>query len=463
MSPSPPPEAAPVNTIRFTLNGETRAVDSVPTSRLADVLRDELGLTGTKIGCNAGDCGSCTVLLDGVQVCACLVAVAQVEGRSVTTVEALGAGTRMDGLDALQRAFLAKGAAQCGICTPGMLMAATDLLRRNPNPTEAEVLDGLGGVLCRCTGYRKIVEAVLAAAGDRTTLPSVPQGRAVGSRAVKADGEAKLTGREVFGADRYPPDALWLRTIRSPHARARFRLGDFAELKRSHPGVVDVITAADVPENSFGIFPDVKDQPVLAQGEVRFRGEAILCLVGEYSAVLRVREEDLPITWEPRAAASDIDAALADTADPIHSTNPDNVLIRGRVVKGAVDQAIEGAAFVAEGEFTTSHLEHAYIEPEAGYAARFQDDDGSDRLLVFACTQTPYMDRDEIARILDIEPRQVRIVPSAVGGGFGGKLDIAIQPLLAVAAWKLKKPVRSVYTRIESRPARDAGGLRLHG
>jgi len=440
-----------VNTLRFTLNGEPRVVESPPSSRLADVLRDELGLTGTKIGCNAGDCGACTVLLDGAQVCACLVAVAQVEGRSVTTIEGIAGTERPDtGLDTLPQAFLVYGAAQCGICTPGMLIAATDLLQRNPTPTEAEVLDGLGGVLCRCTGYRKIVEAVLATAGGNVRLPSVPQRRAVGSRAVKTDGVAKLTGREVFGADRYPPDALWLRTVRSPYERASFRLGDFAELKMRHPGVADVITAADVPENSFGIFPDVKDQPVLADGVVRFRGEAVLCLVGEYSAVLRVRDEDLPITWEPEAPLSDIRTALAETSHPIHASNPDNVLIRGRVVRGAVDQTIADAAFVVEGDYTTSHIEHAYIEPEAGYAERFPDDDGSGRIRIFSCTQTPYMDRDEIARILDIEPTQVRIVPSAVGGGFGGKLDIAIQPLLAVAAWKLHRPVRSVYTRIES-------------
>jgi aldehyde oxidoreductase len=440
-----------VTTMRFTVNGEAREVQSAPTSRLADVLRDELGLTGTKIGCNAGDCGACTVLLDGIQVCACMVAVSQVEGRSVTTVEGLSPGSAgLDSLQPLQQAFLAYGAAQCGICTPGMLMAATDLLQRNPTPTEAEVLDGLGGVLCRCTGYRKIVEAVLATAGGDIRMPLVPRRQAVGSRAVKADGVAKLTGREVFGADRYPVDALWLRAVRSPYERAGFRLGDVAGLKQAHPGLVDVITAADVPENSFGIFPDVKDQPVLADGTVRLRGEAVVCLVGDYASVVGIRDEEVPIVWDPRPPLSDIARALAPTDGPIHATSPDNVLIRGRVAKGAVDEAMLDAPFAAEGEFTTSHVEHAYIEPEAGYAERFRDDDGTERIRVFASTQTPYMDRDEIARILGLEPRQVHIVPSAVGGGFGGKLDIAIQPLLAVAAWKLDRPVRSVYTRIES-------------
>jgi CO/xanthine dehydrogenase Mo-binding subunit/aerobic-type carbon monoxide dehydrogenase small subunit (CoxS/CutS family) len=431
--------------IVLVVNDEPVAVLAPPAERLADLLRDRLGLTGTKIGCNAGDCGACTVLLDGEQVCACLVPAAQVDGRRVTTVEALARDGR---LDRLQQAFLAHGAAQCGICTPGMLMAASDLLARNGDPTASDVEDALGGVLCRCTGYRKIVEAVLAAAQGEVSIAAPEAGRAVGARAVKTDGVAKLTGAERYGADAAPEDALWLRTIRSPRARARFRIGDIAPLLAKHAGLATVITARDVPVNSFGIFPDVKDQPVLADGEVRFRGEAVLCLVGEADAIARIPESEIPIEWQPLAPASELDAALAATT-PIHAAKPDNVLVRGRVAKGDVDRAIAAAPFVAEGEFTTSYVEHAYIEPEAGYAEPFVEN-GGERIRLFACTQTPYMDRDEIARILGLRATQVHIVPSAVGGGFGGKLDIAIQPLLAVAAWKLRRAVRGVFTRPES-------------
>ncbi|MEI8324271.1 MAG: (2Fe-2S)-binding protein, partial [Betaproteobacteria bacterium] len=138
--------------IRLNLNGKALDVAVVPTKRLSDVLRDDLGLSGTKIGCHTGDCGACTVLIDGEQVCSCITAVAQCADKSVTTVEGLAQG---DQLNRLQQAFLAHGATQCGICTPGMLMAASDVLRRHPTPSEQQVLDGLGGVLCRCTGYRK--------------------------------------------------------------------------------------------------------------------------------------------------------------------------------------------------------------------------------------------------------------------------------------------------------------------
>jgi CO/xanthine dehydrogenase Mo-binding subunit/aerobic-type carbon monoxide dehydrogenase small subunit (CoxS/CutS family) len=429
-------------TVAFTLNGVSQRVAVRPGERLSDVLRETLGLTGTKVGCNAGDCGACTVLIDARQVCACLTAVAQVEGRAVETVEGLAQAGR---LDRLQQSFLAHGAAQCGICTPGMLMASRELLGRNPTPSESEVCDALGGVLCRCTGYRKIVDAVLAAARGAAALAEPAVGAAVGARAPKTDGAAKVTGSERFGADHWPDGALWLRVIRSPHAKARFEIGDLAALFAQHPGLADVVTARDVPVNSFGIFPDVKDQPVLADGRVRFRGEAVLGLVGEMEAVLRIPESDVPIRWTPEVAQTEMDDALAHVGDPLHARNPDNVLIRGRVVKGDVEQALAAAAHVAEGEFTTSCVEHAYIEPEAGFAERV-----GERIRIFACTQTPYMDREEVARVLGIRDTQVHIVPSAVGGGFGGKLDVSIQPLLAVAAWKLNRPVRGVYTRPES-------------
>ena len=445
-----PPVRALTRAIGLRINGREHRVVAFPGARLSEVLREQLGLTGTKVGCEAGDCGACTVLLDDRQVCACLTAVGQVEGRAITTVEGLAA--HQEGspsqLTALQRAFLKHGAAQCGICTPGMLMAASDLLRTHAAPTEAEVCNALGGVLCRCTGYRKIIDAVLAVAQGDLDLASPPVGAAVGSRLAKLDGAAKVTGAERYGADAYPAGCLWLRVIRSPHTRARFRIGDLEPLRRAHPGLALVLTAEDVPENSFGIFPEVKDQPVLAPGHTRFCGEAVLALVGDQDAVMAIGEAELPIAWFPEAAVTDLDEALR-ASHPLHEFAPDNVLIRGRVNKGDVDAALASAPFVVEGSFTTSYVEHAYIEPEAGYAERVGGGHG-DRLRVFACTQTPYMDRDEIARILKLRSQQVHIVPSAVGGGFGGKLDIAIQPLLAVAAWKLGRPVRGVYTRPES-------------
>ena len=193
--------------------------------RLSDVLRDDLGLTATKVGCDAGDCGACTVLLDGEPVSACMTPVGRLGGRRVETLEGLDASGEARGL---QEAFLAHGAAQCGICTPGMLVAAAALLRVTPAPTEQQVMDALGGVLCRCTGYRKIISAVMDAKAAEVAEPPPPVGKAVGHRVRRVDGERKVNGTDVFGADEAPDGALVIRIVRSPYHRARFQLGDLA-------------------------------------------------------------------------------------------------------------------------------------------------------------------------------------------------------------------------------------------
>ena len=447
---------------RFRVNGRRVEVGAAPASRLTRVLRDHLGLTGTKVGCDAGDCGACTVLLDGAQVCACLVSLGQVAGRSVTTIEGLVENGR---LSRLQQAFHAHGAAQCGICTPGMLMAASTLLGRAGLATEAEVLDALGGVLCRCTGYRKIVQAVLAAANgvpltaghadlatarDPDAGAGSGAGRAMGRRIPSVDGIEKVTGRAVFGADETPDGALRLRVVRSPHPHARFTIGDCTALHASHPGLARVLTSADVPGvNGFGIYPDIKDQPVLAPGIAHYRGEAVAALVGDDATLERLADEEIPIDWEPLPALCDPCDAVAPGAAAVQPAHPDNVLTRGRVHTGEVPPAGGDGLIEADGEFETPFIEHAYIEPEAGWARRIE----GDRIEVSACTQTPYMDRDEVANVLGIAPERVRIRPSACGGGFGGKLDQSVQPLVALAAWALGVPVRCTYTRPESMAA----------
>ena len=229
--------------IGLTVNGQPVSAQVHLATRLSAVLRDSLGLTGTKVGCDAGDCGACTVLLDGEAVCACLVPAASAQGRSVRTVEGLGGDT----LSALQAAFLSHGAAQCGICTPGMLMAATALLRDNPAPSRAEAEYALGGVLCRCTGYTKILDAICDA-GQPYAKPDLPDaGQAVGARIERLDGVPKVLGTEIFGADHIAADALEVRAIRSPHHAATFAIGDTANWAAQASGPIHVFTAADIP------------------------------------------------------------------------------------------------------------------------------------------------------------------------------------------------------------------------
>ena len=430
-------------TIRFKLNGQACSIASNPVTRTSDVLREELGLTGTKVGCDAGDCGACTILIDGEQRFACLTAAGQLEGCDVQTVE----GLAKDGkLSPLQQAFHRYGAAQCGICTPGMLMAAQSLLNVKPNPSREEVEDALGGVLCRCTGYSKIVAAVLEASGTETQELPADADSGFGSRTRKVDGEPKLLGTEIYGADTAPDDSLWMRVVRSPHPRATFVLPSPEKIIEEHPGLMRILTWQDVPgNNGFGIYPHIKDQPVLAKDQVRYRGEAVAALIGDRKSIEAVTDDDLGIEWGPQDAIESYESALEGKISPVQEIHEDNLLAQGFLKKGDAESVYEQSLIKAQGSWETSYVEHAYIEPEAGYAVK-----RGQRLELFVSTQTPYMDRDEVAQVLGIAPDQVRIIPSAVGGGFGGKLDCSVQPLLAVAAWILEKPIRCTFTRPES-------------
>ncbi|WP_333816989.1 molybdopterin cofactor-binding domain-containing protein, partial [Tabrizicola sp.] len=419
--------------IRFALNGAPVAVEAPPTERLSQVLRERLGKVGTKVGCDAGDCGACTVLLDGAAVCACLTPAARVEGRAVTTVEG-----ETPELTLLRASFHAHGAAQCGICTPGMLLTAAELLVRNARPSAEEVEAGLGGVLCRCTGYRSIIAAVVAA--GQGSWPEAPVTGVVGAAIPRVDGAAKVAG-DRFGADDWPEGALVVKAVRSPHPHAAFVIGDLAEF-RARPGVAAVFTAADIPgRNAFSVIPPFADQPALAASPARFRGECVAVVAFQLDA-----EPDLtgfPITWTPLPALATPEEAEGGAL--LHPGRPGNLLIEGRVVKGDAAAALGGSAHVVEGAMTTAFVEHAYIEPEAGSAWM---EGGT--LAIRACTQAPGMDRDDTAAILGLPLERVRIIPSATGGGFGSKLDISLQPLIGLVTLKTGRPSRMVYTRQES-------------
>lgn len=455
-------------TLSFELNGRAVSLNVPSHTRLSDVLRNECAQTDVKVGCNAGDCGACSVLINGDCVCACLTPVSQVADCKVDTLSGLVNS------DPLARkvadAFLQYGAAQCGICTPGMLVSATALLRENPEPDANTVADALGGVLCRCTGYRKIIDAVvnassmctvpnsdssiLVATSDaqrtNTAKAELPDMRnvvgGVGESIARLDGAEKVDGRDMFGDDVAPVDALRCVVIRSPFHHAEFVLGDIEGFVNSHDGIECVLTAIDVPGiNCHGVIPPFEDQPVFAEHKTLFKGEAVAAIVGSADVIDALVIDTFPVTWTELSPLLTTSDALADCATVLHEGRVGNIMCRGKVVKGDAIAALGTSHVVVQGRYKTDFIEHAYIEPEAGYAARV-----GNRIEVHGCTQTPFMNQASIAKILGVEADAVRIVASSTGGGFGSKLDLSYQPYIVLAAWKLNQPVRITYTRRES-------------
>ncbi|MCY4289051.1 MAG: molybdopterin-dependent oxidoreductase [Aestuariivita sp.] len=423
-------------TLAFKLNGKAVTANPEPTVRLSDILRDQFRVLDVKIGCNAGDCGACTVLSDGRPICSCLATAYQAQDRCIETVAYL---TQRDAVaKRIAKSFHDCGAAQCGICTPGMIVAATALFRENSRPNMKEIETALGGVLCRCTGYRKIIDAL-----NQGPFDSVRDGK-IGMSYWRVDGIDKVTGTELFGDDFASSDLLEVRVIRSPFHHADFVFGDFDPL-RKQVGIIDILTAADVPRNSFGVIPGYFDQPVFATQSARFLGEAVAAIIGTRDAIRNLREDDFPVSWTERQSVLEVTDAMDATGEAIHPQMRNNELCSGFVQCGDAQIALENSNAVVEGEFKTAFVEHAYIEPEAGMAKL-----ENGRLEIYACTQSATMDREAIAHILDWDIDRIRIVPTGIGGGFGSKLDLTVQPYLALATIKTGQPTRMAYTRTES-------------
>jgi CO/xanthine dehydrogenase Mo-binding subunit/aerobic-type carbon monoxide dehydrogenase small subunit (CoxS/CutS family) len=430
--------------LALTLNGTGVATEAAPGARLSEVLRERLDSRDVKVGCNAGDCGACTVLVDGEPVCACMMPAGRAAGAEVETLAGLVKTDPLAGR--LKDAFLQHGAAQCGICTPGVMVAAVALLRRTPSPDEQQVKDALGGVLCRCTGYRKIIDAVLSLDTPTAAARVNGDGTAVGAAIPRLDGLPKVSGSERFGDDVAPADALAVRVLRSPYHHASFVFGDLAAYVEANPGVATVLSAADIPGvNRFGVIPRFADQPAFAETVVRFRGEAVAAVVGEPAVIEALDLDAFPVTWTELPAALTPEQSSAEGAAILHAHRENNLMCQGFVQCGDTEAGLAAAEVVVEGEFETGFVEHAYIEPEAGFARRV-----GDRIEIHACTQAPFLDRDSMADLMGLPPTSVRIVPTAAGGGFGSKLDISLQPYVALAAWKVSRPVRILYSRKES-------------
>ncbi len=420
-------------------------------SRLIDFLRGDLQLTGTKEGCGAGECGTCSVFVDGKLMKSCLLPVARAEGADIETVEGLNGGNVLGERTALQKAFHKMGASQCGYCIPGMVMAGTALLREAPEADREEIKERIGGNICRCTGYQKIIDAVelardvLNGAVAANVLDNDEEEESfIGSSVRRIDAPAKVTGALKYAGDMVMPHMLHMQVLRSPHAHARIVGIDLSEAEKL-PGVVGIITADDVPgKDGFGVF--VHDQPVMARGKVRHVGEAVAAVAAEDPETAKEAVRRIRVDYEELPAVFDVDAAKAPGAPVLHDYAPDNLVKHIPIRKGDVAAGFAEADIVIEETFRTQPVEHAYLEPEAGLA--YVDADGT--VTVVSPSQNITHHRHFLSDILALPINKVRMIMSPVGGGFGGKEDMLYQGMLAIMAMKTGRPVRLTFTREES-------------
>src|SRR5574341_684694 len=446
-------------TVRLTINGKPMAA-SVPTKdsllefldqkRLSPAitakmsllkhLRDELHLTGTKNGCGTTHCGNCLVLVNGQPKKSCLLQMRSLENAEVVTIEGLaGPGE----LHPIQAAFVASGGSQCGFCTPGMIIATHALLAANPDPTDGEMRKGLEDVICRCTGYNKIIDAVKIAARAMRTGEAIGVVNAggLGSSVRDFDGLDKAKGTLLYADDIYVDGMLHLKAVWSAHPHALIKSVDLTEAEKA-PGVYRIFTARDVPGlNRFGVIK--QDQPVLCDDRARFIGDAIALVAAENELVAEKARDLVKVEYEPLPGVFSAKEALKPEAPQLF---PDGNICKHLVhTVGDPEQGLAGADLVVEGHFETPFVEHAYLEPESGVC----EWDG-ERLTLKTPTQFPFELRVQLSRILNLPEESGRVICTPGGGAFGSKIDATVEPLLAMAAYCSGRPVKMTLNREES-------------
>lgn len=436
--------------MELTVNGRRVRKPAETHMRLLDFLRDVLHLTGTKEGCGEGECGTCSTFVNGELIKSCLMPVAKAQGAEIVTIEGLAGG---GDLNPVQQAFVHTGASQCGFCIPGMVMAATDTLNKNPHASAEELKQGISGNICRCTGYAKIFKAMEVAADIingkvdpaelKAEAEAVPESY-IGASVQRIDAPSKVTGALKYAADMTMPNMLYVRVLRSNVAHARVSVLDTSEAEKM-PGVEAILTYRDVPgHDAHGVF--VNDQPIFARDRVRFYGEGVCAVVAETDYIARQALAKIKVRYEPLPAVFDPEEALLPGAPQLHAEFPGNLLKHVKIKKGDVEAGFTAADLIVEETYQTQAIEHAYLEPEAGIA--YLEADGT--LTIVSPSQNITHHRHNLCHMLNMPPNKVRVIMSPVGGGFGGKEDLTVQPVLALAVLKTRMPCKYVFSREES-------------
>jgi aldehyde oxidoreductase len=433
----------PKKTITFRLNGSEIVVAVEPSQGLLHLLRNELHLTGAKQACDSeGECGACTVLLDGRAVRSCLTPIGKVAGRNVVTIEGLGTPDRMH---PLQQAFIDHGAVQCGFCTPGMILSAAALLATDPNPSRESIVTALEGNLCRCTGYSKIIGAIEAAGAVlRGELPRPAEGVFIGGSLTRLDAEDKVTGRAQYAGDIGMEGLVHAAVVRSPHPHGRVQRIDPAAAA-ALTGVIRILTAEDIPGlNSLEGY-SLNEHLLAATGEsVRMVGDPVALVIGESLEVARFGAERVRVDYEPLAHTYDASEAMSADATAIYPGG--NLLNSHEIKHGDVEGSLLGSDLILETRYCTRYMEHAAMEPET--VLSYVDDEG--RVTVVGGHQQPHWARTWIATMLGLPDEDVRVMVPPMGGAFGGKQDPWPLMAAALAAYRVRRPVRLSYSRRES-------------
>ena len=438
----------------FTVNG--KSVETEKEVSLLRFLRDDLKLKSIKDGCSQGACGTCTIIIDGKATRACVMTTKRAQGMNIVSVEGLSEEEK----EIFVYAFGSKGAVQCGFCIPGMVMSGKALIDKNPNPTEADIKEAIKGNICRCTGYKKIIEAIDLVAqikrGDKQVDKELEKGDkfGVGSNAFRIDVREKVLGYGEYVDDVEMEDMLHVSAVRTKYPRARILDIDFSEALKLE-GVVAVYTAEDVPNIKVGHIQQDWDV-MIAKGEItRFVGDALCLVVAESEEILKKAKTLVKVEYEVLEPVRNITEAMAEDAPKIH---PNGNLCQSRHVRrGDAKTAIKNSKYTVTETFDTPFTEHAFLEPECAIAFPYKDG-----VKIYSTDQSVFDTRKEVSIMFGWDPEKIVVENKLVGGGFGGKEDVTTQHIAALCAYKLKRTVKAKFSRDESlafHPKRHA----MHG
>ncbi len=457
------------NQISLNVNGKQYSVDSVAGETLSTLLRERLRLTGTKIGCEEAECGACTVLVNGDPMMSCVYPAERADGKTIVTIEGLAERVHEEmKLHPLQEAFVEHGAVQCGFCIPGQILTAYALLKRNPNPNSDDIRFALKDTLCRCAGYPSIENAIIAAAqalqtGEPVQKPnhipdSIHDHKTVGHSHLRPEAVEKVTGEAIYTDDLKFDGMLYAKARRAMIPHGFLTKLDISKAK-ALPGVVAVLTAADIPgEKTHGLV--IYDWPVMVgiAERVRYVGDAIAIVAAESQEIADQASALIEAEFDLQPVITNPVQARQEGVPQIHESG--NLLKHIKVRKGDMDKGFAESDVILEHTFHTPTTDHAFIEPECSIGVPLPDG----RMEIYVGSQIPYQDKTQVARALGWDESRVRVVGQLMGGGFGGKEDIMGQIHVALLANVTQRPVKLLFDRQESllvHPKRHATQIRV--